>query len=351
MKQEMAVSLLDENKYQQWNDLVARAPAGSVYSNTDYLSVLCRATGGVFRVVGVFKGDQLFGGIALYEKKTRSGRMLSNRLLLYYNGIVLAPSTSSYPSERTSRELAVLSALEGWLSRVGYSHAVIHSRAPIRDLRVFASGGWGVRPSYSYVVDFRDLTSAWGRVEQNLRRLVKRCESGGAVLAEDGDFDSFYRLHRETHERKGAPIYLPEKEFRKYVEELRGLGLAKLFHARTAQGETMASQLVLASGHPVCHTVCAGADKKFLSQGATPFLRWKVFEWLSRAGYTANDLTDASLNDVTHFKSQLGGDLEMNLVLTGPDRFSYRFFQQFGSIKSRGMSVVNKLRSVSHKKA
>lgn len=351
MKQEIVISLLDERKHAQWDDFVAKAPAGSVYSNTDYLSALCRATGGVFRVVGVFKGDQLFGGIALYEKKTRSGRILSNRLLLYYNGIVLASPTSSYPSECTSRELSVLTALEGWLSRAGYVHAVIHSRAPIRDLRVFASRGWGVRPSYSYVVDFHDLNSAWGRVEQNLRRLVKRCELGGAVFVEDDDFDGFYRLHRQTHERKGAPIYLPEKKFRKYVEELRGLGLSKLFHARTAQGETMASQLVLMSGHPVCHTVCAGADKKFLSQGATPFLRWKVFEWLSKAGYTANDLTDASLNDVTHFKSQLGGDLEMNLVLTGPDRFAYRFFQHVGSVKSRGVSVVNRLRRVSHKKA
>jgi hypothetical protein len=343
MKQELETSLLEESKYKEWNDFAARSPAGSVYADTEYLSTLCRATGGTFRVLGVRRGEQLCGGLAIYEKKTRAGVVLSNRLLLYYNGFVLPPHASSYPSERTSRDLAVLGSLETWLSRAGYAHAVVHSRAPIADLRAFLSRGWSARPSYSYVVGISDLEGAWGRVEQNLRRLVKRCEKEGAVLVEDGDFDGFYRLHRQTHERKGAPIYLPEKRFRKYVEELRATGMAKLFHARSARGESMAAQLVLLSAHPVCHTVCAGADKKFLSIGSTPFLRWKVFEWLSGAGYKGNDLTDASLNDVTHFKSQLGGELMMNLVLTKPDRLAYRALTGIGSARSKALSAAKRL--------
>ena len=35
-------------------------------------------------------------------------------------------------------------------------------------------------------------------------------------------------------------------------------------------------------------------------------------------GYVANDLTDAALNPVAHFKSQLGGDLELCLILEKP---------------------------------
>jgi hypothetical protein len=54
--------------------------------------------------------------------------------------------------------------------------------------------------------------------------------------------------------------------------------------------------------------------------GATAFLRWKVFEVLSGLGYAANDLTDAALNSVAHFKSQLGGTLEMCLILEKPPR-------------------------------
>ena len=68
------------------------------------------------------------------------------------------------------------------------------------------------------------------------------------------------------------------------------------------------------NGFAVSHTVSAAADADHLRMGATAFLRWKVLESLSALGYKANDLTDAALNPVTHFKSQLGGNLETCLV-------------------------------------
>ena len=66
----------------------------------------------------------------------------------------------------------------------------------------------------------------------------------------------------------------------------------------------------------VAHTVCAGADEDYLRMGASAFLRWRAFESLAQAGYAANDLTDASLNPVTRFKSQLGGELRATLSVS-----------------------------------
>ena len=50
----------------------------------------------------------------------------------------------------------------------------------------------------------------------------------------------------------------------------------------------------------------------------------RVFEALSALGYAANDLTDAALSPVTRFKSQLGGDLHLSLLLEGPRSRLYR---------------------------
>lgn len=343
MKQVLVASVLDDSQFGIWNELVAGSPAGSVYSDTEYLEVLCKATGGSFRILGVHRGGELIGGIAIYVERSRSALVLSNRLLLYYNGIVLATPKSQYPSERTSQELAVLSAIESKLSQARYDRTVIHNRDPLSDVRAFTSKGWNAKPSYSYVMTFTDLDASWARIEQNLRRLIKRCEATGAVFMEDDDFDSFYRLHLETHQRKGAPLYLPARAFRSYFENLRALGLCKLFHVRTLQGQAMASQLVLTSKHQVTHTVCAAADKSFLSQGASPFLRWSVCRFLAATGYAATDLTDASLNDVTHFKSQLGGQLVTNLVLTKPDSICYRVTRRIWHVSSKGASLLKRL--------
>jgi hypothetical protein len=160
-------------------------------------------------------------------------------------------------------------------------------------------------------VPLTDLAQQWQQVEGNLRRLIKRCtEVDGLRFTDDEDFDSFFRLHALTLGRRRIPTYLPVRN----VPSLRGAGarrgIARLHHARLADGKAIASQLVLRGNHPVTHTVCAGMDPDYSRLGASAFLRWRGFEALGALGYKANDLTDAALNSVTHFKSQFGGSLE-----------------------------------------
>jgi hypothetical protein len=318
MTRALVTRSLKESEYPQWTRFVAGSSSGSVYALPSYLKVLCEATRGRFEIVGVFSGTELVGGMPLYLSRFASGWIASNRLLLYYHGPILRDYSTKVPSERTSRHLAVLGALETHLRGVRCLHLALHSRHPIQDVRVFSAAGWDVSPSYSYVVDIQDLDAAWARVHQNLRRLVERARAHDLVVTEDEDFQSFYRMHRDTHRRKGAPLYLKEPVFRRFFEHLRAQDLCRLYQARLPDGRSVAAQLVLTGPHPVTHTVSAAADAAHLSLGSTPFLRWGTFEALAALGYAANDLTDAALNDVTRFKSQLGGDLVNGWVITRP---------------------------------
>ena len=217
--------ILEAGEHAAWNQFVAASADGSPYANTAYLE---RAVRGGRRDVpgpGRRDGGELAGGIALYERPSRWGVYLEPRLLLQYNGFVLRPARSQYPSEVTAHNVKVLQALGGAVARRSYATCVVKSRATLADGRVFGQFGWKVWPTYTYVVPLDDLAAQWGLVEQNLRRLVKRAEKEGLTVTEDDDFASFYRLHLDTHRRKGAPLYLPEASFRAYVERLRALGL------------------------------------------------------------------------------------------------------------------------------
>ncbi|HET7188899.1 MAG TPA: GNAT family N-acetyltransferase [Gemmatimonadaceae bacterium] len=322
-KAEIRAEILTESEYPEWNELVATAPAGSVYARPEYLDGLCTAGGGRFRILGVRQGDLLLGGIGLYERDGAFGRYLSPRLLLYYNGPVLARHETKYPSERTARELKALSAMEAWIRGNRYGSVALKPRSPLSDLRSFLACGWTASHHYTYVVSVTDLPLARARVEQNLRRLIDRCARGSYEVTEDDDFESFYRLHLSTMARVNVAPYLPKDAFHGFHDTLARQGLARLFHARLPSGEAVASQLVLL-GHPVTHTVTAGANPDHLKAGVTPFLRWRVFERLAALGYTANDLTDASLNPVTHFKSQLGGALEPLIELRSVPSLRFR---------------------------
>lgn len=335
MAREVTTRLLAEDEYPHWSTLVANSPDGSIYSLPDYLDTLCAATGGRYRILVAERDAHIVGGIALYERSSRLGRYVSPRLLLYYNGFVLLPHDTTYPSHRAARQLQTLAALEQALSGLGHAQLRIKSRSTLADMRVFQSQGWSAEPGYSYVVDISDLALAWARMDKNLRRLVARCKEQGLTVTADDDFDAFHRLHVQTHDRKRAPVYLPRDAFRVFIDQLRAKQLCRLYHARLPDGRVVASQLVLLGPHPVSHSVCAASDAEFLTLGASAFLRWQVFEDLARAGYQANDLTDAALNPVTHFKSQLGGDLALSLMVARPASVSWRIGELAASLPMR----------------
>jgi hypothetical protein len=260
--------------------------------------------------------------------------------LLYYHGPVTSIHDSKYPSEQTSRQNEILTALAEELERTGYGKIVFRNCSSLRDVRPFTARGWRTWVSYTYVVPVSDLEAQWQRVEQNLRRLIQRCRREGVRVTDDDDFDSFFRMHQGTHMRKKVSLYLPRPTFARYFQRLKNQDLCRLYHARLPDGRSVSSQLVLLGPHPRTHTVCAGTDPEFLRMGATAFLRWSVFEELSRMGYAANDLTDAELNPVSHFKSQFGADLEPCLNLRGPESALFRLHGIAVRATRQGRSAV-----------
>jgi hypothetical protein len=314
---------LGEGDFDAWRAVLARSLQGGPYGLPEYLSALCEATGARYRIIGVFLNDQLVGGAPLYERRERAGTVVTNRTLLYYNGIVLDLPPRKFHSDGTAQMQSVLAALEGSLAGLGHAHVSLHNHASLTDLRPFLARGWHVSLSYTYVVSLADMSEQWERVDQNLKRLIRRCEREGVTYREDTDFDALFRLHWQTHRRKGAPLYLPEAAFRRFFERVYSCGLARLAHA-VFNDQVVASQLMLVGPNPVSHTVCAGADEEHLRLGASAFLRWNAFLSLQRDGYVENDLTDASLNPVTRFKSQLGGDLTPTFSIARSDSLLFR---------------------------
>ena len=310
----LITKVLTESEFPAWDAFVAASAQGSPYGTSQYLSALCEATDGSFRILAAARGSELVGGVALFEQQQGSRTRVAPRPLLYYNGLVLCESATKYPSLATAKTLEASSAIEAQISSSGYEKVVLKNHWSLLDARSFMAQGWAVRPGYSYLVSISNIEAAWERVEQNLRRLVRRSSQQGIRFTEDDDFASFFRLHAAGVARKGMPLYLPEDRFSRFIRRLSAQGLCRIYHARLPTGQSISAQIVLTGKHTVSHSVCAAADPEHLNTGATAFLRWKVFEALSALGYSGNDLTDAALNPVTHFKSQLGGELKLCLI-------------------------------------
>lgn len=338
--------VLPPEEYPRWERFVAESPDGSPYANPRYLEVLAAVTGGTFEVVVAEKGDQLQGGVVLFTERRDGLVTISPRVLLYYSGFVFRPPTSRYPSERTAAQLAACQALAAAAADRPADIVRIKSRPTVTDVRPLQALGWSVDVAYSYQVPLDEPTLVLGRIDQNLRRLIKRADAAGLVATVDDDFDAFFRLHHDVHQRKGARLYLPREAFRRYVADLRAADLAELHHARLPTGEVVATALVIADGHPVAHLVAAGSDAAHQAVGANPFLRWKIMERLLERGYRGLDLTDAALNEVTRFKSQLGGELVPAFVLERPPSRRARLLHARAGLRGRIGALARRIRGL-----
>jgi hypothetical protein len=336
---------LAADRLEDWATFVRESPHGSPYSLPAYLEALCAAGGGRYAVLAALRSGELVGGIGVYERSSPAGTYVQPRLLLFYNGLVLREYATKYPSERTARSAEVVGAIAEALMSRGYGRVELRCRSSFTDARPLLELGWDVVPSYTYTLPLGDLEAQWGRAEQNFRRLVERGRESGLTLTVDQDFAAFYRLHRLTADRKGAPLYLEASAFESYYDALRAADLCHLYHALLPDGRVVASQLVLC-GHSVTHTVSAAADPEHTRTGANAFLRWSAAEDLAARGHTANDLTDATLASVAHFKSQMGSTLELCLVASrtlstkfGAQLAAYRGLQNARAWRARRSSA------------
>lgn len=331
MSQKLTTRFLSKREYEKWTKFVCESSTGSVYSLPEYLEILCTLTGDSFRVLAVFQGNELVGGIALYETWSTFSlvAVASHRSLLSYHSPVLKNYSSNYPSKIRAKYIAILEALINKLSEIPYVFLNLCIPHFITDMRPFLKAGWEVYPSYSYLVYLKDTQQVWQKMEQNLRRLVNRGVKNNLVFTDDDDFDSFYKLHSDTYQRKGLSLYFSENKYRKYFELLREKNLCRLHQVRLDNGKSIGAFLILTSSHPVSHTVCIGSDVNYLNLGSAAFLRWKSFEKLAQLGYESNDLTGASLNTVNNFKNQLGGELITNYIAIKPPHLSYIIYRKF----------------------
>jgi hypothetical protein len=324
----LKVRWLGEAQYAAWDDFVASSVrTGSVYSTARYLDILCRTAGGTFAIAAIEDRGALIAGMGVYRKPMHGHEVITRRMLLHYNGVVMQDDLLAFEGS-FSKRLAALDAFCAFLGQQPAAVVILNCRDGAQDFRPFQDAGWQVKPSYTIVVPTADTAALWHRFDRNVRRMVRRAEGAGCTVEADNDFDAFYRAHQEVHRRKGAQLYLSRSAFARYVDALLAARLGVIFTARLADGTPAAAQLVLLGEHRCSHTVCAGSFEAHLAPGTAYLLRWRTFVALEALGYTANDLTNATRGRVTSFKEQFGGALAMNMALRSPARLSYRLAQR-----------------------
>ena len=176
-----------------------------------------------------------------------------------------APYETRYPSQRTARQNEDPRALCAGLARLGLRpDRPALPQPPDRRPRVPGEGLDGASP-----VQLRRAADGPGRslgadgAEPPAARRPLRRRRAFRSRRTTTSTASSASTPRSTSARARS-IYLPRGGLPRYFERLRSQRLARLFHARLPEGESISTQLVLLGPHPVSHTVSAAADAAHL---------------------------------------------------------------------------------------
>ena len=266
-----------------WDKFLEGTEQGNLFCSTKWLSLYNPP----LVVYGCIKGDRLVGGISGLVDNGFTGVFP----LTQSTGVVVE-HLSKYATQCSLENEVALRLIEA----MERDHKVIDiaNHYTFTDIRPFLWKGYTPRVKYTYVVDIRDITTAWSRMEQDTRYEINRAEKRGAE-ARDGTMEEFIGLYYGMWERKEleSPV---SKEFL--------LNMARVIPNDILVTDTAGAVMVYDSKR--AYYILGASTEK----GDSSYIVWEAMKQARVKGYTEVDMVGANTQSIALFKRGFGGVLK-----------------------------------------
>jgi len=282
----------------RWDDLVACHPRASVFHQSGWLRALARTYGYEPYVLTTSTGRPLQNGLAVC------------RVSSWITGTRLVSLPFSDHSEPLLDDLNGLSQFTDELEAECDQHRWRY--VELRPLSAIREATHGLHSNSSYWFHELDLRPSLeilfhGMHKDSVQRKIRRAEREGLsheAGCSEQLLDEFYRLLLRTRKRHQLPPQ-PRAWFSNLVECMKDkiqISVARI------NGTPIGAMLALR--HRTCVVYKYGcSDERYHSQGAMPFLFWKLIEESKASGAEQLDLGRSDLDNegLITFKDRLGG--------------------------------------------
>lgn len=314
----ITVRTLTESQDALWERGLARSDEGTWLQWLPWLRCVGRHLGGV-TVLGLERAGQLIGGVAGLVEQSPEGRRLRTIYLTAYHGLWVADSgLRLHARESLVREVAeaLVPHLNAHWDRWAFSSA-----PELTDGRPFLDLGCHVAVQYTYRLDLLDDEAMLARMENNVRRHIRRAEEAGVIVevcaptAEN--FQIFEQLQRLVGERQGWDgERFPTGLFAELAAEIQAAGCGQLFLARTRDGRPAAALLCTWDRHRA-YALFGSSDPEVAKGGCERYLSWRAYQWLRERGHREVDQLGANYQNLRAHKRDWNGRLVSYLTVSG----------------------------------
>ena len=297
---------LTRDEYKEWEELVLQSPTYNIFDTTLWLDTLSSVLKCDINILGVFKGENLVGGVAFNVIK-RFGIKIANipPMSAFNSCHYISKETQNKDKLRKGIQDIALTIAERLQNDFHYS--VITNHLEFKDINAFKWKGWRQNVLYSYQVYLNKVDLSL--ISAAKRRQVKKARKKLIVTEKIKDIAPVYDIIKQTYTRQSLKCPLT-------LDELTGIykrmscNIVILAAKEPENGKCIATDIAIIDYKiKYVYSLINAYDFDFADSGANSLLLWEGIEFFKNKGLEIFDLGEAGMPLKSDFKSQFSAEL------------------------------------------
>lgn len=273
---EIEVRELLSSEYKEWDLLVEKAKAGTLFHTSQWLEICRDVLSRDLRIYGCFRGGKLVGGCPLFIKDFKGALKVgySTCNMTDYCGPIIKEDANTKASKRLLETHEILNSLREFLCSQGFDRISLVFSPGLEDIRPFTWNGWHPEVHYTHYLDLKENID--NNISKTIRKDLKSATEAGLKTRIWNELEAYYDLLSRTYEKQNLKPPLPREFFERVFKLIREKNIGYMLVCETPHGEAVASHLAL-YGKKCTISWSSARDPSFGQRGANTLLYYNEF--------------------------------------------------------------------------
>lgn len=297
---------LTGEEFKEWDALVIQSPNYSIFDTLLWLDTLSSVLKCNIMILGVFKKDNLVGGVATNVIERFGIKIAKTPHMCNFNSCHYIPRESLHRSKQERHNYEITTLIAERLQK-DFHHVVITNHPEFNDVRGFRLNGWRQNILYSYCIHLSKMD--FSLISSSKKGWVKKARKNLIKIEEIDSIVTVYKVIEQTYARQGIECPLT-------LDELSGIykrvsdNIVILAAKEQENGKYIAVYVIITDNRKNCaYSMFNGYDMDYANSGANSLLLWETIEYFKDKGFELLDTGEALMSSKASFKSEFSSGL------------------------------------------
>lgn len=297
---------LAKDEYKEWDELVLQSPTYNIFDTTLWLNTLSSVLKCNIKILGVFKGQNLVGGVAFNVIKRFGIKIANIPPMSAFNSCHYILRETQHKDRLGKRIQDILVTIAERLQN-DFHYAVVTNHPDFKDVNAFKWKGWRQNILYSYRVPLNNVDLSL--ISASKRRQVKKAQKKLIAIEEIKEIVPVYDIIEQTYIRQNLKCPLTLDEMTGIYKKMSN-NIVILAAKEPVNGKCIAADIAIIDyKRKYAYSLVNAYDFEFADSGANSLVLWEGIEFFKNKGLEIFDLGEAGEPSKSSFKSQFSTEL------------------------------------------